>query len=168
MDQREKILKVYDQVMDHIYDALHSADAALRPTIEELVENATEIAHKAKDLSKEDAQELSRYLKRDINHALHSMHKNGQELKDWISFDLELIEDRFIDIISKAADSTWLDLRNFEQSTHARTLYKTGEITSPGHLYCIKCNQTMQFKKSAHIPPCPKCHATEFSRQPAP
>ncbi|PCI18096.1 MAG: hypothetical protein COB62_07115, partial [Piscirickettsiaceae bacterium] len=34
----------------------------------------------------------------------------------------------------------------------------------PGTLECIACKQTLNFKKTGHIPPCPKCHKTEFKR----
>jgi len=166
MNHNDKLLKIYDQVMDQVAEAIHTADIALQPTMEEIIENATDLAHQAQDITLKDAQEFSRYLKRDISHALESMQKNGRELKDWLNFDLELAEDKFLAVISKAADKTWLTLNSFEQSNRASTIYKTGEITSPGVLDCIACNQSMQFKKSTHIPPCPKCHKTEFTRKP--
>ncbi len=166
MDHNDKLLKVYDQVMDQVAEAIHTADIALQPTMEEIIGNATELAHQAQDITLKDAKEFSTYLQRDISHALDGVQKNGKELKDWLNFDLEIAEDKFLDIISKAADKTWLTLNNLEQSNRLTVIYKTGEITAPGILDCTACSQSMQFNKSTHIPPCPKCHKTEFTRKP--
>jgi isocitrate dehydrogenase len=42
--------------------------------------------------------------------------------------------------------------------------YRSGEITSAGTLTCNACGHEMHFKKTGRIPPCPKCHATEFRK----
>ncbi len=42
--------------------------------------------------------------------------------------------------------------------------YRSGEITSAGTLTCVACGNEMHFKKTGRIPPCPKCHATEFRK----
>jgi len=166
MNHDDKLIKIYDQVMDQVAESLHAADSAVQPTMEEIIENATEMVHKAQDVSLKDAQELSRYLKRDLNDALNSVVHQGKELSDWLKFDYELVEDKFIDIVSKAADKTWLTLNQFEKSKRVVIIYKTGEMAAPGVLDCVACSQSMQFKKSSRIPPCPKCHQTEFVRKP--
>ena len=152
--------------MDQIAEAVHTADATLQPTLEEMIDNATDLAYQAKDISVKDAKEFSQYLKRDLEDVLQNIHQQGAELNQWLRFDYELVEDKFINIVSKAADKTWLTLNRFEQSKRMDVIYRTGEIISPGVIDCIGCSQAMQFKKSAHIPPCPKCHKTEFVRKP--
>ena len=42
---------------------------------------------------------------------------------------------------------------------------KSGEITSAGKLICKSCGYEMHFKKKGRIPPCPKCHKTEFKKR---
>jgi isocitrate dehydrogenase len=41
---------------------------------------------------------------------------------------------------------------------------RSGEVTSAGTLTCVACGHEMHFKKSGRIPPCPKCHKTEFKK----
>lgn len=166
MSNEEKILNAYNKIMDQVAEAIHTADIALQPTMEEIIDNASKIAHKAQHISLKEANELSTYLKRDLSDVLHNMQQHGKELNEWLSFDYALVEDKFIDIVSRAADKTWITLNNFEESKRVAIIYKTGEITSPGILDCTHCKQSMQFKKSVHIPPCPKCHKTEFTRKP--
>jgi len=166
MDHNDKLLKIYDKIMDQIAEAIHTADVTLQPTLEEMIDNATNLAHQAKDISVKDAKEFSQYLKRDLDDVLHNIHQQGIELRQWLRFDYELVEDKFINIVSKAADKTWLTLNRLEESKRIAIIYKTGEITAPGVIDCVGCSQSMQFKKSTHIPPCPKCHKTEFVRKP--
>ena len=40
----------------------------------------------------------------------------------------------------------------------------TGEVTGAGTLVCDKCGEKLHFHKAGKIPPCPKCHATQFHR----
>lgn len=41
---------------------------------------------------------------------------------------------------------------------------RSGEITAAGTLTCVACKHEMHFKKTGRIPPCPKCHKTEFKK----
>jgi hypothetical protein len=41
---------------------------------------------------------------------------------------------------------------------------RSGEITSAGTLTCMACGFEAHFKKTGRVPPCPKCHATEFRK----
>ncbi len=38
----------------------------------------------------------------------------------------------------------------------------TGEVTGPGTLTCMKCEEEIEMDDPGHIPPCWKCHGTEF------
>ena len=42
--------------------------------------------------------------------------------------------------------------------------YHTGEISGPGTLLCVACGTELHLHKTGRIPPCPKCHATQFKR----
>jgi len=41
---------------------------------------------------------------------------------------------------------------------------RSGEITSAGTLTCVACEHELHFKKTGRVPPCPKCHATQFRK----
>jgi len=43
-------------------------------------------------------------------------------------------------------------------------LCHSGEITSAGTLTCIACEYDIHMKKTGRVPPCPKCHTTEFRK----
>jgi len=144
---KERLIRAFDHMVENVSQALHEAEEALAPTIDELV-----------------SEKLGEALKRDIQKANKTLNQQKKELKDWLSFDLTLVEDKFIELISRAADKAWLDFRDFENENKTAETYRTGEICSAGTLCCTSCAQTMNLSKTTHIPPCPKCHHTEFYR----
>jgi len=160
----KKLIKAFDHMIDNVSQTIHEAEEALKPTIDEMVLNAQSLAHDIHQLSQEEAERLGKALKRDIKSANKTLNQQGKELKDWLSFDLTLVEDKFIELVARAADKTWLDFRSFEAENKQAEVYRTGEVCSAGKLCCKSCAQTMKLSKTSHIPPCPRCHHTEFYR----
>ena len=162
--ESKKLISAFDHMVENVSQAIHEAEVALKPTIDEMVLNAQSLARDLHQLSQEEAERLGKALKRDIQSANKTLNQQGKELKDWLSFDLTLVEDKFIDLIARAADKTWLDFRSFENENKQAEIYRTGEVCSAGTLCCKSCAQTMKLSRTSHIPPCPRCHHTEFYR----
>jgi len=163
-DTKDKLLQGFNHMVDELYAAVEKAEETLSPSIEEMLHNAESLSKKAYALTQDEVKVISQHLKRDIAHARKYLQTDGKELKQWLSFDIKQVEDRFTDFIAKAADKTWLDFKAFEQQNEQNSVYRTGEICSAGTLRCMDCGQQMKFTKSSHIPPCPKCHHTRFAR----
>jgi hypothetical protein len=167
---REKLVKAFDHMVENVSHSIHVAEEAVSPTIDEMVQNAQRITADLFKLTKKESERLGKALKRDIKSAHKTINQQGKELKDWLSFDLTLVEDKFIELIARAAEKTWLDFRSFEEENKNETddratdSYRTGEICSAGTLCCKNCVQTINLTKTSHIPPCPHCHHTEFYR----
>ena len=70
-----------------------------------------------------------------------------------------------MDMFAKVADRTRLELDRFADNARAASLYHTGEVTGPGTLVCAGCGKELHFHKAGRIPPCPKCHGTEYRRE---
>ncbi|NOZ11475.1 MAG: zinc ribbon-containing protein [Gammaproteobacteria bacterium] len=43
-------------------------------------------------------------------------------------------------------------------------VYHTGEVTHGGRFQCTDCPETIELKKPGHLPPCPKCHGSQYRR----
>lgn len=43
-------------------------------------------------------------------------------------------------------------------------VYRTGEVTHGGRFQCTGCPETIEMKKPGHLPPCPKCHGSQYRR----
>ena len=164
INDREKLVAAFEHMVENVSKSMHEAEEALAPTVDEMVHNAQQLAHEIYALTQEEADSLGTTLKRDMHKANEALNKQGKELRDWWSFDLTLIEDRFIDMIAKAADKTWLDFRAFEQEQHKADLYRSGEVCNAGSFSCKHCGETILLSGTGQIPSCPACEHTEFYR----
>jgi len=161
---REKLVEAFDHMVEQLSRTIHEAEEALAPGIDEMIHNAQLLARELYTLTQEEAQSLGDTLKRDVQKANKILNQQGKELKDWFSFDLVLVEDRFINLIARAADKTWLDFRSFETEDHQASLYLSGEVCNAGTLSCKNCGNNIHLSTSSKIPLCPSCQHNEFYR----
>ncbi|MCP3686980.1 MAG: zinc ribbon-containing protein [Gammaproteobacteria bacterium] len=160
----EKLLKAFDHMVEQVNQAIHEAEEAVGPSIEKMIHNAQLVARDIYTLSQEESDSLAKTLRRDFYKAHKTLNQQGKELGDWLSFDLTLVEDRFIDMVAKAADQSWLDFHAFEHEDHQASVYHSGEICNAGTLCCKNCEKHIHLSRSSHIPPCAACHHSEFYR----
>ncbi len=164
INDREKLVAAFDHMVENVSDTIHEAEEALAPTVDEMVHNAQILARELFALTQEEAESLGNTLKRDMQKANTTLNQQGKELKDWFSFDLTLVEDRFIELIARSADKAWLDFRAFENEDHQASVYRSGEVCNAGTLCCKNCDKNITLPKSGQIPRCPVCDQDEFFR----
>ncbi|HIF18275.1 MAG TPA: hypothetical protein EYG50_00825 [Cycloclasticus sp.] len=162
---QDKLIDAYDTMVKRLHDAVEKAEKLAIPTIDENLEHAKEKAVELGELTKEEANKVADYLKRDLDDVSVYLQETKEEFSQWLSFESALVEGKIGDWIESVADKTKLEWDKLSLDAIKSTLYHSGEVTGPGTLQCISCEQTLNFKKTGHIPPCPKCHKTEFKRQ---
>jgi len=163
-EQTDRLLKAFNHMLDELHAAVEKAEETLSPTVDEMLQNAEKMTRKVYALTTDEAKSLTTQLRREITQAREYMQTEGREFNAWLNFDIQQVEDQFAEFLSRAADKTWLDFRAFELMSKQNSIYKTGELCSAGTLRCMKCSQEMKFTKNSRIPPCPKCHHTQFER----
>ena len=161
---RDKLVAAFEHMVESVSQSMHEAEEALAPTVDEMVHNAQQLAREIFTLSQEEAESLGNTLKRDMHKANEVLNQQGKELQDWWSFDLALVEDKFIDMIARAADKGWLDFRAFETEDHQASVYRTGEVCNAGSFACINCDKVLRLPGTEQIPLCPGCGHQEFYR----
>ena len=154
----DKLIQAYNRMMERVKAGLD--DTNLQRSIEHAAEKAVELG----ELTREEAHMVGGYLKRDLEDAGHYLATTGHDLGAWLRFDLELAEDRLLALFKAAADKSRLEMLAFEEILERASHYHTGEITGPGTLQCDGCGKRLQFHAIGHIPPCPRCHHSRFSR----
>jgi vacuolar-type H+-ATPase subunit H len=164
IDDKDRLVAAFDHMVDQVSDAIHDAEEALAPTVDEMVHNAQQLARELFTLTQEEAESLGATLKRDMHKANKTLNQQRKELKDWLSFDLTLVEDRFIDMIARAADKAWLDFRAFENESHQASVYLSGEICNAGRFSCSNCDNSLDLPKTGQLSRCPKCNHSKFYR----
>ena len=163
-DTKEKLVHAYDTMLSRLKDTWHDAEEKALPTLKEGLETAKQKASELGELSREEADKVGDYVKRDLQEAGEFLSENGKQLKDWLKFDLEYAESRLAEMFAGLADTTRIELERIAERARQVGEWHTGEITSIGILRCKECGELLHFEKTGHIPPCPKCHGTVFKK----
>lgn len=165
-DKQEKFTQAYERMLERSKAFLTDASHAVVPGLQKAMQAAKETAAEVGELTREEAERIGTYLKRDIDDAAEYLAEHGGELKDWLRFDVEQVESRVVDALSLLVDQTKVELTDLAQRAEHLGEWHTGEITGPGTLECDNCGEELHFKQAGHIPPCPKCRATVYRRGP--
>ena len=163
-DPLDALGDAYEKLYEHVAKNLHNAEKKTEPLFHKLIEEVREKAGKFKELSEHDADKIAHWIKRDMTELTNYLSETGHELKDWLGFETSLVENEFLDLLLKAADQTTAKILEIKDRTYLTSTYHTGEIVGPGTLKCDKCMEHLHFHRAGKIPPCPKCHATNFHR----
>ncbi len=157
----EKHLHAYNRMMEQVRTlADHLGYQNLKHAIQLAKDKAVDLG----ELTREEAEQIGDYLVRDLEDAGQHLAESGGELKDWLRFDLQLIEERLLEMFALAADKTKLEFMQLAERARRASEYHTGNITSIGTLQCVSCGELLHFHATSHIPPCPKCHGNIFQR----
>lgn len=164
----QKLVNAYDRMVERVKADLEETDRAdpEQPSnLQGAVQRAAYLAVELNELTDDEARLLGRYVQRDLEDAGAYLASSGDEdLGTWLRFDLDLIENRLLELFQSAADRTRLEMLDFQETLERVSHYHTGEITGPGTLRCDNCGKELNFHGAAHIPPCPGCRGTVFSR----
>jgi hypothetical protein len=163
-DTQEKLLKAYTEMRATLKSAWHEASDKALPTLRQALDTAEQKASDLGELSREEIQRLSAYLNRDIRDAAEALADNSKQLAEWLEFDTELAESKLTQWVAQVADPTTVELELLREQARLGE-WRTGEITGPGLLICQSCGEQLHFNKPGHIPPCPKCNATIYSKK---
>ena len=158
------LVAAYEKMLERVHNALDRAEQDTLPTLKRSIEQAREKAVELGELTREEAERVAGYVERDMKDAAGFLGETRQELSDWLQFDLRMIESRLLEMFANVADRTRVELSALAEQARQAAFYHTGEVTGPGTLICRDCGKAMQFHKTGHIPPCPKCHGTKFQR----
>lgn len=166
-DPVDRMVTAYEAMLERIHEAADTAERKTVPWLREALANARERAVELEELTREEADKVSRYVERDLHEAASFLSDTGQEFRDWVSFDWRLMQSRMLDMFAGMADQTSQALRGFAEEARRASEYHSGEVTAPGTLECTVCGEQIRFDATGRIPNCPKCNATSFRRRTA-
>ncbi len=161
---RDKEAQGYETMMSRVHDALEHFDKKAEPVLQDLVDQAKRKAVELEELTEDEAEKVSAFLLRDLQHAANFLRDTRKGLADWLYFDWQLLEDKLWDMFNKVADRTRIELLEFDIDLRHGLEYHGGEVTGPGTLKCESCGETVQYHKVEVIQPCEQCHHKIFQR----
>ena len=163
-DSVDKLVDGYERMLKATHEAIEETQKETTPILRELLEKTRDRMVELNELTREEAQKVSEYVTRDIHDAAEYIAETGEDLKEWWRFDMQLMEQRMLDMFSRVADQTSLQLQQWAEIARQSSLYQAGEITGPGTLVCDRCGAKTQFVKAGRIPSCQDCGGTTFKR----
>ncbi len=163
-DPLDRMAAAYERMLERVDDVLEKAEESALPTLRKALDQAREKAVELGELTREEAEKIASYVERDMKDAAEFLAENTDGFKEWLRFDIQLIEKRLLEMFAGVADRTRVELARLAENAWQASHYKTGEITGPGTLVCTECGKALHFHKAGHIPPCPKCHGTTYKR----
>lgn len=158
-----RLVETYNQMMASIretFENTDTSDTSLQNALEEAKNQAVHLGQ----VSLEEAQEISDYIKRDINDAAEYMMEASAEFSDWLLLDIEIIERKVVDLFLSVADRTRVELEQFNHLSEELSVYHSGEITGPGTLVCNECGTSVSFGTTSEISQCEHCGHNTFRR----
>ncbi|HKI99330.1 MAG TPA: hypothetical protein VKB51_12730 [bacterium] len=156
---RENLTDLYEKMSGIFRDSLERAGTFSEEAFERALRESREWASKFRENYAEDISRVAEFIRRDWHAAIRFTQEQYRR-----NFDLDRLQAGAMGVLSRLAQSAGAQLETFAGKINDRLTYKTGEIAGAGSLQCTKCEQVLSFDKATRIPPCPKCHGTQFRR----
>ena len=112
----ERLTAAYNRMMERIRELMEDTEDKGIPTLEEGIKQAGNKAVELGEITREEAEKLGGWIKRDMEEATQYLASGGREFAAWLKFDIEQVEKRVLDVLLSVADRTKLELEAFERS----------------------------------------------------
>lgn len=155
------LINAYNHMMKNLHTIMHSVERGSRDNLALKLKYSRDKIHKLNVLSSDEIEKIAGYLQKDIHAAGNYLNKTKKELRDWLSFDLEIAEDKMAQMFSSIVDQSRVELQQMEQQLHE---WHSGEVTGIGTLECISCGHRVMFTETEFIPECANCQGTVFQK----
>ncbi len=159
MDDEKIEADQYDQLAASFVDLFESGAEKSSAFAQTALEKARKQLTSAGTFSEEQGLKLKKFMERDFAHMASEMRDEARDKLDPSRLGAGALSS--ISKLLRGAGSILSDVANrADRNLHCRS----GEITSAGTLICSACGHEIHKKKTGRVPPCPKCHATEFKK----
>lgn len=155
----ENLSGLYEKMAKELRERLEHAGEVTGEALDKAMHETREWAGKMREHYQEDIERVSQYLRRDMEAAVR---RAADETRR--AFDAGRLQAGFMGLVSSLAHKAGEQFERWAKSIDRHITYNTGEVTGPGTLVCTACGQEMHMEETSHIPPCPRCHHSEFHR----
>ncbi|MDX8381426.1 MAG: hypothetical protein R8M14_04875 [Ghiorsea sp.] len=149
----------YDALAEKFKEEFESATDNTVEITKKALEKARQKLTEAGQFTEEKGEKLKTFLEHDLTRLAQEMSKGAKAKLNPTRLGTGALAS-----MSKLLHKTGVAISGFADKADASLACKSGEITSAGKLVCNHCGNKMNFKKTGRIPPCPKCHKTEFTK----
>jgi len=149
----------YDQLAERFKELFESGAEKTSEFAATAMEKARQQLTAAGAFSEEQGKNLKVFLERDFSQIAQTMRDEAKE-----KLNPARVSAGALSSLYALLNVAGLALSSVAVRTQKALSCRSGEITSAGTLTCVSCDNELHFKKTGRVPPCPKCHATEFRK----
>jgi len=160
--EKAKLSQQYDKLASKFNELYLAGKERGQDAMAVALEKAREQMTTVGEFSAEHGEELKQYLARDLDQTIADAQKLGEEAKERLH--PSRLGAGALASLATVLELTGNALHSLSVRTKEKLTYKTGEVTSAGTLTCQACGQAVHLKQTGHVPPCPKCSGTLFSK----
>jgi DNA-directed RNA polymerase subunit RPC12/RpoP len=167
--QEDRLEQAYGKMLQKVSEDLEALSDRSSVALNELLERAREAVTGTEQLTAEEAEQVTEYVRRDLHDLGAFLEATSSDWRGWLRVDLALIEAGLLNALNNVADRTKVELAALAARAYRVGEWHTGEVTGPGELTCLECGANVHLSKVGRIPPCPHCRGARFQRRsPAP
>lgn len=159
-----RLVNAYNAIINQLHQLVKKTEKEVKPKIIHAFENLDEQAEHLGDLTREEIDLLNAYIVRDLHDAAEFIEENSLEFKDWMNLKIDIAEGTLLDSMPALVDETRIALDQIKERADRFGEWHSGEVVAPGVFECKDCKKRIELHKTAHIPPCAKCHGSVFKR----
>jgi len=152
----------YERLATRTREFLETAREKTPKTLEEAFDRAREEMIAAGDFSREQARKIQTFVQRDLKSAAEHFPQPGKTVKEAV--DPQRVASGIQSTLAHILDALGDTFKSFASKAEERLTYRTGELSSPGTLKCNSCGKRIHMTSTGRVPPCAKCHRTEFRK----
>lgn len=161
-NDKSTLAQQYDKLASKFNELYLAGKERSRASMAVAMEKAKEQLTAMGEFSAERGEELKNYLARDLDQTVGDAQHLGEDAKERLNPGR--LGAGALASLAAVLETTGNAFHSWSEKTKEKLTYSTGEVTSAGTLTCQACGQSMQFKETGHIPPCPKCAGTLFHK----
>jgi len=159
---KSRLAEQYDKFAEKFNELYWTGKLRGRDAMTEALDKAYENLVALGELGAEQGQDLKKFLARDLDQTIVDAQQLGDEAKE--RFHPARLGAGALSSIAAVLEFGGDALRSLSSKAKESLGYRTGEMSSAGTLTCQACGQSVHLKQTGHVPPCPKCSATLFSK----
>jgi len=156
--QEQKDVGLYEKIAARTGELMEEG----KKTLDEALAKAKEELATAGEFTREQAEKVSAFVRRDIALMGKDEKTSAEAFKR--ALDPHRVSTGIQSVLAGILAKTSEVLGEWAEKTEKHLEFHTGEVTSLGTLTCKGCHAEMRLKGTARIPPCPKCHQTVFRK----
>ena len=156
-----KVAHHYQQLIASLSERLTQGER----DIDGMVERARQQLLMHSDLTRNEVNEVTRAVRRDLEEFARSYHENEND-DPTDSVFMRVIRESLWKELADITDKSQLEWREVFQDLNHHGVYQSGEVVGLGNLVCEKCQFTRAIYTPETLTLCPECGHDHFQRQP--